>query len=77
MGILENCNLGQIFNSEEFEELYNYDGELGALYSKDKTSFVLWAPTATNVRLALFDKGNGVDAKEIKEMTKGENGIWT
>ena len=69
--------LGQIFNSEEFEELYHYDGELGALYSKDKTSFVLWAPTATNVRLALFDAGSGVDAKEIKEMTKGENGIWT
>ena len=69
--------LGKIFNSQEFEELYHYNGELGALYSKDKTSFVLWSPTATNVRLALFDAGNGVDAKEIKEMTKGENGIWT
>ena len=69
--------LGKIFNSEEFEELYHYNGELGALYSKDKTSFVLWSPTATNVRLALFDAGNDVEAKEIKEMTKGENGIWT
>ena len=69
--------LGQIFNSEEFEELYHYNGELGALYSKDKTSFVLWSPTATNVKLALFDAGNGVEAKEVKEMIKGENGIWT
>ena len=69
--------LGKIFNSQEFEDLYHYNEELGALYSKDKTSFVLWSPTATSVKLALFDAGNGVDAKEIKEMTKGENGIWT
>lgn len=69
--------LGKIFNSEEFEELYHYGGELGALYSKDKTSFVLWSPTATNVRLALFDAGNDVEAKAVKEMTKGKNGIWT
>ena len=73
----KDVTLGKIFNSEEFEELYHYDGDLGALYSKDKTSFVLWSPTATNVRLALFDAGNDVDAKEIIEMTKGENGIWT
>lgn len=69
--------LGKIFNSEDFQELYHYDGELGALYSKDKTSFVLWSPTATNVRLALFDAGNDVEAKAVKEMTKGKNGIWT
>ena len=69
--------LGKILNSEEFEKLYHYNGELGALYSKDKTSFVLWSPTATNVKLALFDAGNGVEAKEVKEMIKGENGIWT
>ena len=77
-GYLEKIvTLGKIFNSKEFEELYHYNGELGALYSKDKTSFVLWSPTATNVKLALFDAGNGVDAKEVKDMTKGENGIWT
>lgn len=69
--------LGKIFNSEDFQELYHYDGELGALYSKDKTSFVLWSPTATNIRLALFDAGNDVEAKAVKEMTKGKNGIWT
>ena len=69
--------LGKIFNSDEFADLYHYNGELGALYSKDKTSFVLWSPTATSVKLALFDAGNDVDAKEVKEMTKGENGIWT
>ena len=73
----KDVTLGKIFNSDEFADLYHYNGELGALYSKEKTSFVLWSPTATSVKLALFDAGNGVDAKEVKEMVKGENGIWT
>ena len=73
----KDVTLGKIFNSDEFADLYHYNGELGALYSKEKTSFVLWSPTATSVKLALFDAGNGVDAKEVKEMAKGENGIWT
>ena len=71
------ATLGKIFNSKEFEELYHYDGELGAIYSNEKTTFVLWAPVATDVKLALYDAGNDVDAKEILPMTKGENGIWT
>lgn len=71
-----NVTLGQIFNSQEFEDLYHFDGDLGALYSKDKTSFVFWSPTATSVKLALFDAGNDVSAKETIEMTKGENGTW-
>lgn len=75
--VWKTVTLGKIFNSEDFQELYHYDGELGALYSKDKTSFVLWSPTATNIRLALFDAGNDVEAKAVKEMTKGKNGIWT
>ena len=58
----KDVTLGKIFNSEEFEELYHYNGELGALYSKDKTSFVLWSPTATNVRLALFIKSKKREA---------------
>ena len=29
-----------IFNNE-FERLYNYDGELGVVYSKEKSKFIL------------------------------------
>ena len=45
-----------MYGSDKFNNLYEYKGELGALYSKDKTKFVLWAPTATNVDLVLFNK---------------------
>ena len=57
----------------------DYKGVLGVEYSKDKTSFVIWAPNANNVRLALFGKNemeynNSPD--EIINMSKGEKGTW-
>ena len=69
--------LGKIFNSEEFENLYHYAGELGAIYSKEKTTFALWSPVATEVKLALYDAGNDVESKEVVNMVKGEKGLWT
>ncbi|MBE6049435.1 MAG: type I pullulanase [Clostridium sp.] len=69
--------LGKVYGSEEFANLYTYNGKLGALYSKDKTTFVLWAPVASEVKLALYSAGNGGDAKEVKNMVKGEKGVWT
>ena len=40
------------FNND-FDKIYGYDGDLGAIYSKDKCKFILWAPTAENVQLAI------------------------
>ncbi|MDO4534351.1 MAG: type I pullulanase [Clostridium perfringens] len=71
--------LGKIYESEEFKNLYHYDGELGSIYSKDLTKFVLWAPTAKEVQLALFNTGDynlEKSPKEVISMIKGENGIW-
>ena len=63
-----------MYNSNKFNNLYSYEGELGALYSKDKTNFILWAPTATNVSLMLINKEK--DNTVIK-MEKGNKGIWS
>lgn len=71
--------LGKIYGSEEFKNLYHYDGELGAIYEKNKTKFVLWAPVANEVQLALYNTGDYNTEKERKEtikMNKGENGTW-
>lgn len=71
--------LGKIYESEEFKDLYHYDGELGSIYSKDSTKFVLWAPTAKEVQLALFNTGDynlEKSPKEVINMVKGENGTW-
>ena len=68
------------FESKEFESLYNYDGQLGSIYSKDKTKFSLWAPTAEEVKIAFY--GNDpydyeCKAKKIVKMDKGMKGSWT
>ena len=67
-----------IFNNE-FEKLYNYDGELGVVYSKEKSKFILWAPTAEKVDLVLYgDDGYDYNCKPVKtyNMNKGINGTW-
>jgi pullulanase len=57
----------------------NYIGNLGVEYSKESTKFILWAPNANNVRLALFgkDEKNYTNAPErILDMNRGMQGTW-
>ena len=64
------------FNSADFENNFGYDGALGVELSEDNTVFRLWAPTASDVKLNLYD--DGVFGKpEVINMTKGEKGVWT
>uniref|UniRef100_UPI004056E183 type I pullulanase n=1 Tax=Agathobacter sp. TaxID=2021311 RepID=UPI004056E183 len=54
-----------------------YEGaDLGAVYAKDSTSFRVWAPTAQQVKLCLYEAGNGGEAFEVAEMQKDVNGTW-
>jgi len=47
------------YSSAEFEMLYTYRGnDLGAVWTREKTSFRLWAPTATKVFVNLYHGGN-------------------
>ncbi len=66
-----------IFDSEEFISNYTYDGDdLGAVISGSDTTFKVWAPTASDVVLNLFEKGNDCDAYDKLSMTKGDRGVW-
>ncbi|MBZ9687722.1 type I pullulanase [Clostridium estertheticum] len=68
---------GDVMKSAGFEKLFYYEGnDLGNTYSKSKTSFRVWAPTATEVKLVTYEKWNdksGIDSS----MKKGEKGTWT
>ena len=80
-----------IFSDPTFANMYNYDGtDLGSYINADgSTTFKVWAPTAANVVLDLYEKGNEFDADEKPipgscadayeriEMTLGEKGVWT
>lgn len=68
-----------LFSTPKFEEEYTYTGnDLGATYTKEKTSFRVWAPTADSVTLNLYTGGTaGVsDLIEQIEMKKDVKGTW-
>ena len=59
-----------------------YNGnDLGANYSKNSTTFKVWAPTASNVQLKRYKTGSdsesGAGVIGTNTMTKSSNGIWT
>ena len=67
-----------IFDSEYFATNYHYDGnDLGATIDNGKTTFKVWAPTASRVVLNLFEAGDGVDAYKSVDMLLGEKGVWS
>ena len=65
------------FSSENFEKEYTYEGnDLGAIYTKEKTTFRVWAPTATKVELNLYKEGSGDNLMETVSMTSDVKGTW-
>lgn len=58
-----------------------YDGnDLGANYTKEKTTFKVWAPSAEKVYLKRYSTGSdnehGARVISTLKMLKGDNGIW-
>lgn len=78
--VTKELTLGAIYNSEDFSNMYTYDGDLGAIYSKNSTEFILWAPTASAVKLLVYGKDGKDLSSPIEQkvnMVKGDKGIWT
>ena len=60
-----------------FQNYDIYDGkDLGAVYSKDKTVFRLWAPSASAVTLCTYERGDGDCQKAEFSMQKDVDGTW-
>ncbi len=55
--------------------------DLGAVYTKNATTFKVWAPTASRVAVRLYKTGSsdekGAQDVSTTSMTKGENGVWS
>ena len=67
------------YSSADFEDQYTYEGDdLGATWTKEKTSFRLWAPTATAVTINLYRSGTAGtdDLIETISMTSDVKGTW-
>ena len=65
-------------SKKEYTSYELYPVRTGSLtemkYSPDATQFTLWSPTADEVRLMLYDAGDGGHAYETVVMSPAENG---
>src|SRR5690625_3533490 len=60
---------GAIVRTEWFDKHYtNTNSILGSIYEETATTFTIWAPTATSVKLAMNDN--------LILMGRGEKGLW-
>lgn len=69
-----------VYSTPEFEAEYTYtEDDLGAVWSKNATTFRVWAPTAESVKVNLYESGKGYvkDLMESLEMTPDVKGTWT
>ena len=68
-----------VIRTDEFDKKYAYSGDdLGAVYSASSTTFKLWAPTATEVKLITY-KSTAEKAEKDKEtaMKAEDRGVWS
>ena len=65
------------FDSPEFEKAYHTEVPLGAFCGVQGTCFRLWAPTAEQVAIRLYQAGSNAPALEKIFLEKEEKGVWS
>ena len=68
-----------IYSTDAFEEKYTYTGDdLGATWTKDKTTFRVWAPTADAGKVNLYESGTPDTDDLVEQITMEQdvNGTW-
>ncbi|XP_057798859.1 pullulanase 1, chloroplastic isoform X2 [Salvia miltiorrhiza] len=58
------------------DELFSYDGPLGATFSSESISLHLWAPTAQKVSVLIYGEPEGGDPLEVVQLEES-NGVWS
>ena len=64
-------------------DAYAYNGDdLGAVYSENSTTFKVWAPTASQVKVCLFTKGSDGEEgseyiKDVDMVRDDETAVWS
>jgi pullulanase len=57
------------------DDLFYFDGRLGAHFTDSAVRFRLWAPTAQKVQLFVYDDPNGI-VPTIYPMVQKDRGVW-
>lgn len=59
------------------DDQFTYTGQLGNFYTAKSTTFKLWAPLASDVKLLLFNKADAQNADTTVPMVKSVEGVWS
>ena len=78
-------SISKLYNTNSFSNAFTYDGELGALYTSESTTFKVWSPVSSSIKLRIYDNGTptyinnvtGNDNFTEYTMTKGEKGVFS
>ena len=72
-------DIGNYVRSSAFDDKYYYGGDdLGATYTENRTQIKLWAPTANQVELRIYDSvDNDATPTKVIKMQRGDKGVWT
>ncbi|HEY6914650.1 MAG TPA: type I pullulanase, partial [Paludibacter sp.] len=72
------CGCNKTPQYKTFDEYPVYEGsDLELIYSPQSCKFRVWAPTASGVKLLLYDNGYEGGAYETIDMKRAEQGTWT
>lgn len=78
-------SVSTLYKSRDFENEYNYDGELGAIYTKQSTEFKVWSPVSKEIKVRIYDNGTptsvnkslGNDKYVEYNLVKGDKGVFS
>lgn len=73
-------NMPNVYLTDDFEKEYTYEGDdLGATYTRESTTFKVWAPTAEEVYVNFYKTGKYWEDSnaDTHAMEKSDKGTWT
>ncbi len=71
------CSCHKVAHYSSYDEYPVYNGsDLELTYTPQASFFRVWAPTASHVKLLLYDDGENGSAYKIYDMKHAENGTW-
>lgn len=70
-------SITRLYSTDAFNARYYYNGDLGAIYSRESTTFKVWSPVSDSITLNIYLQGHGSEKPQTYPMTKGEKGVFS
>ena len=75
IGMMISCNQQPSFDAADYDSYPVYNGnDLGVAWTPEKTTFRIYAPTAEEAKVMIYNDGLGGNAVQEKTFNKGRNG---